>query len=327
MIFPPNLIITNFCNQNCPFCFAGLEMSKNEYKKEMSIKTFSLILNRMKREGVDTVKLLGGEPTLHSKFIEILELSLKKCKRVQLFTNGMYSIQIEKYLLHHSQRVGITFNVTTPGYILQKKIRNLVVKRISQLAGKNKITLSCTIDPFINTTVLLSSIPDDILSKVQIIRLGLANPMQGEKNMYRFEDFPKIGGKIYEITNALKRKNYKGILSLNCGLTRCMFTELQYTYLMQNRVDLFGFGCFGKKSSMDISTENKAFHCFPLSETYRIDGEKNNLTKTSALLLLKRVEYQKKIQLIKCIACPFFGIEVGKCPGPCIAFRSNELSI
>ena len=39
-MLPLNILITNFCNQNCPFCFASSEMNNKLIKKEMSLDDF-----------------------------------------------------------------------------------------------------------------------------------------------------------------------------------------------------------------------------------------------------------------------------------------------
>lgn len=68
-MLPPNILITNFCNQNCPFCFTRAEMSNKLIRKEMSLENFKKTLLKIKKNPeIQVVKLLGGEPTLHSRF-------------------------------------------------------------------------------------------------------------------------------------------------------------------------------------------------------------------------------------------------------------------
>jgi hypothetical protein len=102
-----------------------------------------------------------------------------------------------------------------------------------------------------------------------------------------------------------------------------MFTDKDYDYIINNST-LPGFGCFGKQSSMDVSTDMEAFHCFPLSEQKRIALREKGLLKTSGRLILDRLVLWKKTEKKICVTCPFYGTEAGKCPGPCIAFRLNE---
>jgi len=57
-MYPPNILITNYCNQDCSFCFTKEEMKNQSIDKEMSLENFKMVLRRMKRAGIDTVKLL-----------------------------------------------------------------------------------------------------------------------------------------------------------------------------------------------------------------------------------------------------------------------------
>ncbi len=325
-MYPPNILVTNFCNQNCSFCFALTEMNNQLIKKEMSLADFKTILLKMKKikNKIDTVKILGGEPTLHSSFNKIINLSLKHFTYVQIFTNGIFSDEKASFLSQNLPRIKFTFNVVTPGFIFNKKIRENVVKRILFFSQKTEVTLSLTIDNTTDLEIIFKTIPRAIFDKVKIIRIGLSNPVAGEKNYYQFEDFPKIGAKFYQLIKNLKQINPKLKISLNCGLTRCMFTTKQYQYLKKNNIDVLGWGCFGKASSMDIQTDLSAFHCFPLSTKHRLKLKNSRLQTLNAKFLAKRYQYWSKIYQNVCKKCPFYGHKPNKCPGPCIAFLTNN---
>ena len=107
-----------------------------------------------------------------------------------------------------------------------------------------------------------------------------------------------------------------------------MFNHKQYNNLIKQKVQFAGFGCFGKTSSMDITTNLDAFHCFPLANQTRIHVDKKNkkiypLYKLNTLLLKKRYNYWKKIYLNVCKKCKYYGHTPKDCPGPCIAFLVN----
>ncbi len=320
---PPNILITNYCNQNCPFCFARTEMKKTTIDREMSLKDFEDVLKKMKRNKIDTVKLLGGEPTLHSKFEEIIKMSLNYFSNVQVFTNGIISDDKASFLADYFPRVKLTVNIMTPGFLIQKNIRQLVIKRLNEFSRRTEVTLSLTIDTATDISLILKTITPHVIKQVTGIRIGFANPIAGEKNFLTFEQFPKIGKQLYLLIKAVKSVNPRIKLSLNCGFTRCMFTDKQYDYLARNDLIISGWGCFGKGSSMDIQTNLSAFHCFPLSKN-QPSLKENSLNAVNRRLLKNRYTYWTETSLKECKKCLFYGHVPGKCPGPCIAFLINQ---
>lgn len=82
--------ITSKCMLKCKFCSQG-----NSSNKEISLENIKTILKKLKREGVLRIFYTGGEPFLHSKFLEIVKFAneLGFCQLV--ITNG--------YLLNNSK--------------------------------------------------------------------------------------------------------------------------------------------------------------------------------------------------------------------------------
>lgn len=75
--------ITNKCNLNCSFC-----SKSNKIKKEMSTDQFEYILKEINNY-TDYIYLhVKGEPLLHSCFKDILNISKKYNKQVNITTNG-----------------------------------------------------------------------------------------------------------------------------------------------------------------------------------------------------------------------------------------------
>lgn len=322
-MLPPNILITNFCNQNCPFCFARAEMSNKLIKKEVSLENFKKTLLKMKKNPeIQVVKLLGGEPTLHSRFKEVIDLSLKYFPQVQIFTNGVFSDELTQFLIKKSPRIGFTFNVSTPGFLINHQIRTLVLKKISQLIDHSLITLSLTFDMNTNLKSFFNYLSSNSLKKIYGFRLGFSNPVAGEKNYYQFSDFPKMGKQVVYIITKIRENNKKAHIELNCGFTRCMFTNEEFK-LVKKETKFYGFSCFGKTASFDLQTELTAFHCFPLSTQDKINTQNKSFINVNKRLIKKRLEYWKKIRQNICIKCPFYGFGEEQCPGPCLGFLLN----
>ena len=83
----PIIEITNHCNLECPICIV---QNKNNYM--MSVEEFTQTIDGLvAKEGVlDTVNLSGGEPTVHPKFLDYLDIAKRpEISRVSISTNGL----------------------------------------------------------------------------------------------------------------------------------------------------------------------------------------------------------------------------------------------
>lgn len=84
------LDLTEKCNLNCVFCY-----NKKTQRKHGSIETIIEILTKMAKSGCKEVMYLGGEPTLHPNFWEIL--------------NYAESIGIEQSFISNGQIINDSF--------------------------------------------------------------------------------------------------------------------------------------------------------------------------------------------------------------------------
>lgn len=85
----PNIMLTYRCNLHCPYCFANEFVNKD--KTDITIRNFLKAVSFITRDGSSHIGLIGGEPTLHPGFREIMELAIAnpKVKGITLFTNGL----------------------------------------------------------------------------------------------------------------------------------------------------------------------------------------------------------------------------------------------
>ena len=84
-------MITEQCNLHCEYCFANEFVNGNK-KNEIAINDFKNILDFILGDGSEIqIGLIGGEPTLHSEFDQILDILImdKRVKQVTLYTNGI----------------------------------------------------------------------------------------------------------------------------------------------------------------------------------------------------------------------------------------------
>ena len=178
-----NILLTNRCNQKCPYCFAVDEMQKKKLAvlNEMTINNLIIILDFFKKNNERNVRLMGGEPTLHPKFKEIIDYIFSQGFSIQVFTNGIFSLNMAKFLAEKEKDIKYSFNINPPE-MYSRRIWNRILKNLKILApSKNCLIGSVIWQKDFNIDYLL-----DLSNKylVRAIILRIANPVVGENNKY-----------------------------------------------------------------------------------------------------------------------------------------------
>lgn len=95
-----NVLITNRCNLNCPYCFFADELERNDNtnKAEMSISDFEYVADFFVKSGVNEISLLGGEPTLHSQFKQVIDIAIDRNLKIVLKSNGLWGESVNEVL-------------------------------------------------------------------------------------------------------------------------------------------------------------------------------------------------------------------------------------
>lgn len=105
----PIIEVTNHCNLECPICIV---QNKDNY--HMPVEDFAKIIDGLvEKEGfVDTVNLSGGEPTIHPRFWELIDIAQSRptISRVSISTNGL-RIATEPGFAEELARRGVYVNL------------------------------------------------------------------------------------------------------------------------------------------------------------------------------------------------------------------------
>ena len=130
-----NIAIVNYCNLKCPYCFA--EDMIQEDNAFMSLENYNKLLDFILKSPTDRVGILGGEPTLHPQFKEILQITNDKCqdRKAVLFSNG---IELEKFL-PDLNNIGVLINYNDPKNLtnIQNEKLQKTIKAINELGWSN----------------------------------------------------------------------------------------------------------------------------------------------------------------------------------------------
>lgn len=93
-----NILLNNYCNLSCSYCFANDVMSHDS--SSITVENLDKILNFQKNNNIRNVRLLGGEPTLHPLFKYILAKIVHDpfFDRIRIFSNLMFEKDILSYI-------------------------------------------------------------------------------------------------------------------------------------------------------------------------------------------------------------------------------------
>ncbi len=100
--------LTEICNFKCSYCYGSFY--KNQDPKFCKYEKLELAFKNIQYNKVDmTVSLLGGEPTLHPKFLDILYLLniFNNIKYISLVTNGSADLMLYKKMLDLNEKTFI----------------------------------------------------------------------------------------------------------------------------------------------------------------------------------------------------------------------------
>lgn len=319
-----NLTISAVCNQSCAYCFTRDHLNDSGANQRfLDVGDFEARLNFLERSGIDQVRLLGGEPTLHPGFPELVERARARNKKIVVFTNGL----MPDKALGCLEELPVTectvlVNVNEPGEAGKdtSERQRTVIRRLGEraLLGFN------IYDADFQPDFLLSLVAE--VRCRPAIRLGIAQPcLSGDNRYIHPKQYGFVGEKVVRFACLAASAGVR--LEFDCGFVRCMFSDEDMEALKASSADI-GWRC---NPILDIDIEGRVIHCYPLSRL----GSRPLTPETDAPALRSAFEsstrpYRQAGIFQECSTCPFKAS--GECPGGCLAvtirrFRHTPFSL
>ena len=113
------------CNMACDFCFNRALTPM----PDVETKDFELMLDRLRAAGVDTLDLLGGEPTLHPRLEELVSAIAARRMRTTLSTNGHGDLALLERLEDRFGRATLRVGVSVNGGGVPRSLRDYIARR------------------------------------------------------------------------------------------------------------------------------------------------------------------------------------------------------
>ncbi|MGD2253201.1 MAG: radical SAM protein [Anaerolineales bacterium] len=260
-----NLAISRLCNLSCQVCFAKDYFQANGGSHAthfVSEDMFAELLDLLQRSEMNEVRLVGGEPTLHPRFPQLVEQVRARGLHLLVFTHGLLKEAILACLENLSEQdctVMVNTNATEALGYEEKNRQRMVLKRLGKRASPGLTICS----PNFDLEPMISLVLETGCRRA--IRLGLAQPtLSGGNRFLHPWQYPLVGSRIAGYAEIAASHDIR--LEFDCGFVRCMFSTEEMAILEQTRAK-YGWHC---SPIPDIDIDSTAFPCFPLASKFSV---------------------------------------------------------
>ena len=279
----------------------------------ISLETFDDHLNALDRSGIEQIRLIGGEPTLHPQFPEILRQTQIRDKPVVIFSNGLITERVLtciEELPPESCTVLVNMNATRTKNSLTETEQNIRYQTVRRL-GKRTLLGFNIFRPNFQLDFLIDIIREADCRKA--VRLGLSHPSLSVSNEYLHpKQYPIVGAKIAKFALVAAEEGIR--LEFDCGFVRCMFSDENIASLIETNAD-FGWRC---NPILDIDVTGRVLYCFPLANRFWTNLTENTNISTIRSKLGSWVKPYRLAGIYReCSTC-LFKLK-GECMGGCMA--------
>jgi radical SAM protein with 4Fe4S-binding SPASM domain len=274
--------------------------------------------------GEKRFQILGGEPTLHPDFNDMVAYLLERGFGINIFTNGIMSDEklFEAAAIFKDispEKFSFTLNLNEPNSTPQSLAEAESIKRFLN-SFSDRITPGFNIykEDF-DLTFIFKLINEHGLNRT--IRIGLAHPIAGKKNKYiKLISIEKIIGRLFQYIPVMERMRI--VPGLDCGFPMCKFSSEQLGWLYRYTGGHYDFGC---SPVIDIGPDMNIWSCFPLSDFHKKSiFEFNNLDEIHRYYseIHTKIRVEAGGIFYECDNCNFR--EVNICKGGCLAHSLNQ---
>lgn len=328
-------MINKVCNLNCSYCFANefVNTGTCEDENNITIENFNKAVEFLTINGdVSRVGLIGGEPTVHPKFREIVDILIKnqKVERVIVFSNG---INLDKYinLLTHP-KVHVLINFNSPrdtGLANYKKIVKNLELMINEYYLKDKITLGINMyKPDFEFDYIIEELKK---YEFRTVRTSIVVPNTDEKKeLDVLEYFTEMKPSVFKFFKALEEIDVMPIYDCNL-MPQCIVSPEEKEWLegFWRYEDKCGLRCNitdNPKCSpvLDILPNLEVVRCFGCSEKKTNLFNFDSISDIDGYFLNEIDKYANLVTVSeKCNDCYYNKTQ--KCYGGCIAFKNKKI--
>ena len=322
-----NLFLTRKCNLKCPYCFADEFVNKEN--EEYNMENFHKAIDFIKTQPGERLGFIGGEPTLHPKFQEMLDYVLKddKIQNFILYTNGLELHNFIKDLKFG--KVNMLINCNPPKDLGQTQF-NKLKENITLLKENGISNFSLGINLY-SKDMDYSYIFELLkITEGKVLRFSTALPNSDKEEikdpLESFMEFKPFLVKFFE--DCLK---YEVVPTNDCNaIPQCLLT----TYDKKIHLKLYMMAKkFGVRDTIrtahtchpviDILPDLTAVRCFGLSKYLKVSIEKMKNMENLRNYFINQIDIYSRLSFVSdsCADCKVRILD--KC-GLCFTYKMKQ---
>jgi radical SAM protein with 4Fe4S-binding SPASM domain len=319
-----NIALTSVCNRSCDYCFAE-PMGQEPSLRFMTHTIFEHSLDFIDRSGIDEIRLLGGEPTLHPEFVPFLDYALARRKPIRIFSNGVMPEAVLRFAeTLPANKVSFLINVSASlADLVAHQELKVVLGRLGQ-----RVTIGLNISRPWSKLAPPGTDDEigyvlDLIDRHQLernLRIGMAHPCIGRNNSFLHPNHYAVAG--YKILDLARRALHRSVrLSLDCGFVPCMAPGLLDSAFGEMSRNV----CGNCGPVLDILPDGRVIPCFPLAlvVSARLEDYENAASLRSHFESILS-QYRDLGEKIACARCDFR--KKNACSGGCLASAMKRLA-
>lgn len=308
-----NIVITNYCNLQCPYCFANKYITEEE-KQNITLDELNRILEWLGRTVINRIGIIGGEPTLHPRaneiFSRVKEFAQERKTRVILFSNG---IKLYRYARLFDDNFGALINVNHPDVIGNEKWKELEksLKMIKVCNGMNTTSIGINLYPNMKDYDYIFDLAKNY--SFNTLRVSYVAPTCQFSNVTKDEYYTSAKDIFIPFVEKAKSLDIK--VRLDCNhIPLCYFTDKEKEMMIETVENWHNY-C---SPVVDITPDMKGTSCFGAYELVDLSAFEN-IQEAERYFMFKKM-YPKALANSggKCSSCSKF--ENLSCQGGCLAF-------
>jgi len=313
-----NIILNNYCNLNCKYCFAKGVMSKN--KRHMTMEDFNYSLDFLKQSSERVVKLLGGEPTLHPNFNGII-YSIKSDSYFEgmlLFTNGYFDKETLRSLKYFSKykELYLLINLNHPDDIGKEAYNNILdnIKALNKIQSI-QITLSLNIYKKEQDFKYFIDVYEDV--DLNFVRWSLSVPTEEKDKSNPTKYIKKL---IPTAIRFIKETSNLGLsVTTDCfQIPICLLNNKDLRLLALSGKDNIGKPC---SPIIDVKPNLKIIRCFAL-DSHEVDLKDFSNIEELRYYFSNEIDKKQEPSFDKCKSCASYKKHEKSCV--CLAFGGDK---
>lgn len=343
-----NIMLNYACNLSCSYCFASDFVQHRDSPENtcspnnISVENFKRAVNFLAKDKEINpnnhvrIGVIGGEPTLHPRFKELMEILLydDRVDSVNLFTNGLDLDGLFNVLSH--AKVTLMVNLNSPDDIgvalYDKIIENLdQMVRDMHMGVGGKLGLGINLyRPDFDYSYMVNAL---VKYNLRRVRTSIAVPNVEKKgNFDLLEYFRSMKPLVFAFFKELEKHRIMPTYDCNylptCLVTRKEMEWLKSFWSMENLAKCYCNIADDSRCSpvIDILPDLNAIRCFGMSDQGRVPIHKFNHLGELVNYFTNRYDIY---------ACNVFNAEACRhcdksskmlCTGGCLSFKADKIN-